>query len=258
MTSDGATGATGADLDRAGASPGKDGGPGGGAALILADGAAPTRAGLDAAWPGWDGGVGIVIAADGGARHAPALGVRLDRWVGDGDSIAASELERLAASGVVLERAARDKDESDTELALIAAVRAGATAVSIVGALGGVRVDHALANIGLLRHPALEGRPAWLYDELATRLSLVSAPGPAGEPVVRELAGRPGDLVSLLPLGPVAEGVRTEGLRFPLAGEVLVGGRTRGLSNVRTAPVARITVESGSLLVIETPATVGR
>ena len=46
----------------------------------------------------------------------------------------------------------------------------------------------------------------------------------------------------------------TSGLRFPLAGEPLVLGRTRGVSNVRTGPVARITLESGRLLVIETPA----
>lgn len=236
-------------------------GPGGrsvGGALILADGAAPARALLDATWPGWDAGIGLVIAADGGARHAAALGVRLDRWVGDGDSVDAAELGRLAAAGVVLERADTDKDESDTELALIAAIRAGADAVTIVGALGGVRVDHALANIGLLRHPDLGGRPAWLYDELASRLSLISAPDEEGGPVARDLAGRPGDLVSLLPVGAAAEGVRTDGLRFALRGEDLAGGRTRGLSNVRTAPLARITVESGRLLVIETPVTVGR
>ncbi len=227
------------------------------AALILADGAAPNRAGLDAAWPGWDAEIGLVIAADGGARHAAALGVRLDRWVGDGDSVAPGELERLAASGVALERADTDKDESDTELALLAAIRAGAAAVTIIGALGGVRVDHALANIGLLRHPELGRRPAWLYDELASRLSLIGAPGLAGEPVARALEGRPGDLVSLLPVGGPATGVRTAGLRFELHGEVLSPGRTRGLSNVRTEPVARITLESGWLLVIETPVTVG-
>ena len=226
-----------------------------GGALILADGAAPTRARLDAAWPGWDDGIGLVIAADGGARHAAALSVRLDRWVGDGDSVDPIELERLAAAGVSLERADTDKDESDTELAVVAALRAGADAVTIIGALGGVRVDHALANIGLLRHPNLQGRPAWLYDDVASRLSLISAPE-AGRPVTRELAGRQGDLVSLLPVGLEAEGVRTEGLRFPLDGEVLAAGRTRGLSNVRTARIARITLESGWLLVIETPATV--
>lgn len=224
------------------------------AALILADGAVPARAQLDAAWPDWAAGIALVLAADGGARHARGLGVHVDRWVGDGDSIDAAELEALAAAGVDVRRAATDKDESDTELALLAAIDDGADVVIILGALGGLRVDHALANVGLLAHPALEGRPAWLYDERAARISLLTAPDAAGHAVTREFHGRPADLVSLVPEGGSAAGVTTDGLRFPLVGETLALGRTRGVSNVRTGPIARITLGSGRLLVIETPA----
>ena len=107
----------------------------------------------------------------------------------------------------------------------------------------------------MLGHPALAGRPAWLYDERAARISLLVAPDGAGGAVARDFEGRPGDLVSLVPEGASAAGVTTSGLRFPLAGEPLVLGRTRGVSNVRTGRVARITLESGRLLVIETPAS---
>ncbi len=219
--------------------------------LILADGAVPARADLDAAWPGWDAGVGFVVAADGGARHAPAFGLRLDRWVGDGDSIDDATLAELAASGVDLRHAESDKDESDTELALLEAIAEGAGEITILGALGGVRVDHALANVALLQHPALGGRPVILFDERASRLSLLEA---GGTGMARAFEGGEGDLVSLLPLGGPAAGVTTEGLRYRLADEPLELGRSRGLSNVRTAPVARISLRSGRLLVIETPA----
>jgi thiamine pyrophosphokinase len=219
--------------------------------LILADGAVPTRADLDAAWPGWDAGVGFVIAADGGARHAPAFGLRLDRWVGDGDSIDDATLAELAAAGVGLRHAEPDKDESDTELALLEAIAEGAGEIIILGALGGVRIDHALANVGLLQHPDLRDRPVTLFDERATRISLLEA---AVEGTGRAFEGREGDLVSLLPLGGPAGGVTTDGLRYPLADEPLELGRSRGLSNVRTAPLARISLRSGRLLVIETPA----
>jgi thiamine pyrophosphokinase len=225
-------------------------------ALILADGATPTRASLDSAWPGWDAGVAMVIAADGGARHAAALGVRPDRWVGDGDSIEPGALEALAAAGVEIRRAPAEKDESDAELALLTAIEAGADSITILGALGGVRIDHALANVGLLGHPALAGRPAWLYDEQASRISLLVAPDAARQPASRDLRGRVGDLVSLLPAGENALAVTTRGLRYPLAGEPLIAGRTRGVSNVRTETVARISLGSGRLLLIETPATI--
>ncbi len=223
-------------------------------AVILADGAAPARAALDEAWPGWAGDVDLVVAADGGLRHATALGLEVQRWVGDGDSTDPADLAALAAIGVAVERVAVDKDESDTELALLAAADAGADRVTILGGLGGVRIDHALANVALLQHPALEHREAVLYDESGARLSLLAGPDHRGLPGARDLAGRPGDVVSLIPLGESAHDVTTEGLRYPLHGETLLLGRARGLSTVRIGPVARVTVGSGRILVIETPA----
>ena len=222
-------------------------------AVVLADGAIPSRDVLDAAWPGWDDKVDLVIAADGGARHALPLGLAIDRWVGDGDSIDAADLAELARSGVAVERNPTDKDESDTELAVLAAYRAQAEAITLLGALGGVRIDHALANLSLLLDPVLRGRLVRMYDESAARITLLDVDD---FPTLGEglYPGRVGDLVTLLPVGGPATGVRTSGLRYPLDGETLLLGRSRGLSNVRTEPEARISLTSGRLLVIETPA----
>jgi thiamine pyrophosphokinase len=223
-------------------------------ALILADGDAPTRSRLDLAWPGWDTGVDLVIAADGGARHAAGLGVAIDLWVGDGDSIGAEALAALAATGVPIERSPADKDESDTELAVRAAIRLGHAGVVILGALGGARIDHALANIGLLAMPELAGRSATILDA-RSRIGLIQAPGPDGGAVERLLPGRPGDIVSLLPMGAGVEGVTTHGLAYPLTDEPLPAGPARGLSNVRLSADAGVAVRAGSLLIVESPAT---
>jgi len=220
-------------------------------AIVLADGAAPTRASLDAAWPGWDDEVGLVVAADGGARHATALELRLDRWVGDGDSIDPTDLKALAIAGVRIDQVAREKDASDTELAVLAAIEAGAASVTLIGGLGGVRTDHALVNVALLLHPALDGVQALLYDERAARLSLLTGPGEA------ELEGHVDDLVTLIPAGVTAVGVTTRELRYPLRDETLEPGSSRGLSNVRTAPRAAVSLREGRILVIETPARFG-
>jgi thiamine pyrophosphokinase len=223
-------------------------------ALILANGDFGSRADLDAAWPGWDRSVGLVIAADGGARHARELGVAVDRWIGDGDSVSPADLDALIAAGVPIERTRPDKDESDTELAIEAAIRLGASGIVIVGALGGARIDHALANIGLLFMPALAGRTATIIDASA-RIRAATAPDGDGTSVRVALPGRIGDAVSLLPWGDGVEGVTTNGLRYPLADEPLPAGPARGLSNVRIAADASLALRRGRLLIVESPAT---
>lgn len=231
--------------------------PGADRTVILADGEVADRSELDDAWPGWSDGVNRVIAADGGARHADRLGLVIDRWVGDGDSIAAGALERLRTAGIRVEVAPRDKDESDTELAIDAAIADGAAGIVILGAFGGPRIDHAIANLSLLAHPAIGRRPVILLDASA-RIRLVQAPGDDGEPVVCPLPGRIGDIVTLIPFGGDVAGVRTDGLRYPLLDESLRIGPARGLSNVRLAADASIVVRRGRLLVIETPVTLTR
>jgi len=215
-------------------------------ALVLADGRVGSRTDLDRAWPGWSDDVDVVVAADGGARHARPLGIRIDRWVGDGDSIEPAELERLREAGVSIDRASPDKDETDAELAVGAAVATGASRVTILGALAGERLDHELGNIWLLAHPSLAGRDARLVDA-GTRIRLIG-------PGRTRLGGRIGDLVSLLPLGDQATGVVTDGLRYPLRDEPLLVGPSRGLSNVRIADEAAVSIRTGRLLVVETPA----
>jgi thiamine pyrophosphokinase len=228
--------------------------PGAHRAIVLADGDVADRSAFDEAWPGWSDGVSVVVAADGGARHAARLGLTLDRWVGDGDSIEPADLDELRGQGIPIDLVDADKDESDTELAIDAAIAAGADEVVVLGAFGGRRLDHSIANLTLLAHPGLGSRLAVLLDASA-RVRLVRAPGPDGGPVVTPLAGRIGDIVSLIPFGADAHRIRTDGLHYPLRDETLLLGSARGLSNVRRAPDASFVLGHGAILVIETPAT---
>jgi thiamine pyrophosphokinase len=222
--------------------------------IVLADGQVGSRAALDAAWPGWLEPGASVVAADGGARHAAPLGLAIDRWVGDGDSLGEAGIADLEAAGVPVERARPEKDESDTELAVFAARAMGATQLTILGALGGPRVDHALANLGLLSLPGLDGLGMTLVAADA-RVRALRGPGPDGGTVRLDLVGRVGDIVSLLPIGDDAVGLTTHGLVYPLRDEPLLAGRTRGLSNIRERSDASVQLRRGQLLVIETPAT---
>lgn len=189
-----------------------------------------------------------LIAADGGAAHVLAAGLVPDVVVGDFDSLAASERDRLESLGVELRVAAPDKDESDMELCLLTAIESGAERVTIVGALGLVRPEHGIANLLLLADPRLDD----LDVVIAGRGSRISRMGTADGPGETVVPGIAGDFVSLLPLGPVVEGVTTEGLRFPLTDATLPLGPSRGLSNELTGRRARVSSRRGRLLVIHT------
>ncbi len=217
--------------------------------MVVADGDVPSRAALDAAWPGWADGVEDVVAADGGLLRAPRAGLRPTLLVGDLDSLGPADVAAAERAGLPIRRAPADKDESDTELALLAAAGLGATRVTVLGAFGGPRLDHALANLWLLAHPALADHDVVLLDAGA-RVSLVTA-GPDGAPVTRALPGPLGAIVTLLPFGGEAVGVTTAGFRYPLHDEPLPAGPARGLSNVRERPDAAVTLRAGRLLVVE-------
>ncbi|HEX2323871.1 MAG TPA: thiamine diphosphokinase [Chloroflexota bacterium] len=193
----------------------------------------------------------LVIAADGGAAAAWALGRAPDVVVGDLDSLDPRTRAALAGAGSAFEIAPREKDETDLELALRAAVRRGATTIEILGALGGPRFDHALANVLALALPFLGPRRVAILDpQHEVRLLR----GPAA----LTLSGAPGDLVSLIPLSETADGIDTAGLRYPLRDGTLLLGPTRGVSNELSGPQATVRLRSGLLLVVQRPAEQAR
>ena len=184
----------------------------------------------------------LVIAADSGLDAANAAGVPVDVVVGDLDSATPQSIANARAQGIRIQQHPTDKDATDLELALELAVEAGATEIVVFGGYGG-RLDHLLANALLLAAPALAGVALrWCIG------STTVAPARPGVPV--EVAGEPGDRVSLLPIGGPAEGVTTRGLRWPLDGETLPAGSTRGISNQIDGVPTLIAVQRGTLLTI--------
>ncbi len=187
----------------------------------------------------WEAEAGLVVGADLGAGHALRLGLRPNLVVGDMDSLPEADLRQLAEAGAVVERHRSDKDETDAELAIRAALERGCDELVILCGLGG-RLDHALANLFLLALPELEGRAILASGD--TEVQLVTSEG--------VLRGRRGDLLTLLPFGSDALGVETEGLKYPLRGESLPLGYARGVSNVFTGVQAVVRLDQGRLLAV--------
>lgn len=188
-----------------------------------------------------------VIAVDGGLRHCLSLGLTADVLIGDLDSAATSDVEKLDAERTAVVRFPVSKDATDMQLALEYLLNAGFSRVTLAGISGG-RTDQMLCNWLLL------GQARWKFsidiiDD--SGLGFVLAGG-----TTRSLSVRPGATVSLLPLSATAGGVSTGGLHYPLKDADLQLGSSLGISNVAgehnsvaEAAEISITLVEGVLLV---------
>lgn len=184
----------------------------------------------------------LLIAADGGARHCLDQGLTPAAVIGDMDSLSEADVSTLKAAGAEVIHYPIHKDFTDLELALYYARDRGADEILVLGALGR-RWDQTLANLLLPATAALE----------SVRISLVDGPQQIflvrpEEP--RQVSGRPGDTVSLVPLGGDAHGISTQGLEYPLDQGSLVFGSTRGISNVLQGEAARVSLKEGVLMCV--------
>lgn len=204
--------------------------------LIMAGGATPSPQVQRALPP-----AAMCIAADAGLDHARRLGLVPDVVVGDLDSVSADGLQWAEHTGIEIRRHPADKDQTDLELALELAIGAGSDRI-VVAAIGGGRFDHLLANVAVLADDRYAGPDIEAYVGTAV-ISVVRGR--------RQLQGRIGELVSLVPLLGDATAVTTSGLEYPLDGETLRAGATRGVSNVFTATEASVEVGTGVLLAIQ-------
>jgi thiamine pyrophosphokinase len=208
------------------------------ASFVIVTGGSPPHEGVVARLPEDR----FVIAADSGLDHAAALGIGVDLVVGDLDSVSEEGLRVAEAAGVPIERHPVDKDATDTELALAAALERGATHVVVVAG-GGDRLDHLLATLLVLTHPMAARATVEAWVGAAHVLALQG-------PAQAKLDGAAGAFVSLIPVAGDADGVVTEGLRFPLRGERLPAATTRGVSNELTGGPALVALDRGALVVV--------
>ncbi|NMC13367.1 MAG: thiamine diphosphokinase [Chloroflexi bacterium] len=184
----------------------------------------------------------MIIAADGGGDYCRQLDIKPHILIGDFDSLAPKELSAWERQGVQIVRHPERKNYTDLELALEYAREQGADEILVLAALG-ARWDHTLANLFL---PVLADLQRCSITLLDGRQEIHLIKG--GETL--EVHGAPGDTLSLIPLGGEALGVSTVCLEYPLQGETLHFGSTRGVSNVLLAKTAAVSLDQGLLLCV--------
>jgi len=181
-----------------------------------------------------------LIAVDGGLRYFTPFALVPDLIIGDLDSADPEDVQRFKTQGVEVRQYPIEKDETDLELALLAAQALQPESIWIVAALGG-RLDQTLASIYLLTSPKLENLDVRLVDGCQEVFIIKDS---------KTLEGKTGNRVSLLPLHSAVTGVTTRGLNYPLKGETLYPHQSRGVSNHMTGKQAQVTVQKGLLLCI--------
>ncbi len=182
----------------------------------------------------------LIICCDGGVRHLQQTGIKPDVIIGDMDSIDSDQLESYSRQDVKIIKYPASKDFTDTELALDYAINLKPAVIYIWAALGG-RLDHTLSNLFLLEKTKALPIKAYLIDEYCEVFLLSS------DVTINESAGQ---TVSLIALSPQVEGITLRGFLYPLDDATLRIGESLAVSNIINGDEAKISVRSGSLLLI--------
>lgn len=188
----------------------------------------------------WD----YIVCADAGMKFCHEAGITPNLILGDFDSVDEESYEYFkTVCPERMERFPTHKDETDTELALLRAIEAGADAITMIGATG-TRLDHVMGNIQMLKL-ALDREVSCQIVDAHNRIRMVQ-----GEAVL-EKADQFGTYVSLLPFTPEVRGITLKGFAYEVEDFTLVSGIARGVSNELETETATITCKDGILLVIE-------
>lgn len=178
----------------------------------------------------------LVICADGGYDHARLLGIKPSLVIGDMDSVTAPVLGGITPTI----KYPREKDKTDSQLAVEYALEYECKEIILLGATGG-RIDHTLANIMLLSLIADRGAEGMILTS-QSKITLVTNE-------MKLIRGKE-DEISFIPITPTVEGVTTEGLLYNMQNQTLRQGDTLSVSNEFRAATAHVKVHSGKLLVI--------
>lgn len=105
----------------------------------------------------------LVIAADSGCNVLYENALMPNIILGDFDSVDKNILEEIKKSKIEVKVYNPEKDYTDTELAVYKAIELGARQITMLGATGS-RLDHVMANIGLLNLLLDKGIKASIID----------------------------------------------------------------------------------------------
>lgn len=181
----------------------------------------------------------FTICVDKGLEYAESYGIKPQMILGDMDSVNPKVLRKYHKNEINI--FPRDKDYTDSEIAVRKAITLGAKDVTITCATG-TRMDHTLSNIKLLillKEKGIKGR---IIDSFNT-MFLVDG--------YKSIPNKKDQVVSIIPLDTCYD-VTTKGFLYPLHQEDLDINWNIGISNIIIESNGEISLTKGNLLIVLT------
>lgn len=186
----------------------------------------------------------VILAADRGLAVCEDLGVKPQWLVGDFDTLGTEALEPYRGDPEVNFRLFRaEKDWTDTEMAVEAALESGCRHILLLGGTG-TRIDHVLGNIQVLALAMERGADMTMLDT-HNRIRLYDRPFALKK---KEKFGR---YISFFAYGQDVENLTLKGFKYEVENFHLGNIGSRAVSNEIIAEEAHVTFRTGKLLAIE-------
>ncbi len=183
----------------------------------------------------------LVIAADAGYLTAKRLGITPDVVLGDFDTLG----EENIPDGVECLRVPREKDDTDTQLAVKVAIERGAEEITIVGGMSG-RIDHTLSTLAILEDlwERKEGRIFAILTDGKNRVRFIRN----GGTILPRSQYR---YFSLIAADPLVKGITLDGCKYPLKNGRISRRNQWAVSNEIMGNCALIEIKRGGAWIIE-------
>lgn len=183
----------------------------------------------------------ILICADSGADCLYTYGMVPNYLIGDFDSITKEVLDFFMFNkSCIVEQYPKDKDFTDTYLALNKALDLGADEIIFLGCTGS-RIDHLLGNLGMLKMCLDKNVKAFIKDDNNTMFMVKAS---------INLKGSRGKYFSLQAFSKIVTRLNIKGAKFNLTNYNLEPGDSLTLSNEFLDDTVSIDFTSGVLIII--------
>jgi thiamine pyrophosphokinase len=178
----------------------------------------------------------LILCADGGANQAITKSIKPDFVIGDLDSIKPEFRSKLKESQLIFRPS---QYATDLEKTLQFALEKGVKQVTLIGVSGG-RLDHQICNLNII-------------EKFSHQLEIKIIDNTGNGRFIRsnyEFEGKIGQQISLFAFRKT-EGIKTQGLKYPIQNSSMEWAVNDGLSNEIVSNPVKISVEKGCLFIFQ-------